>query len=111
MTTVLFLNIGSGFLLALVALPLLSEKVPPNRFYGIRLRATLADRALWYQANRFAARRLIWSGMALAASALISYWIPGLSVTGYSLLCAAVILIALTVTLLQTLRFVKSRTP
>ena len=32
--------------------PLILERVPPNRVYGIRTRRTLEDEALWYRVNR-----------------------------------------------------------
>ena len=36
---------------ALLALPLMLRKVPPNLVYGYRTRATLTDENVWYEAN------------------------------------------------------------
>ncbi|AIO67694.1 SdpI family protein [Burkholderia oklahomensis] len=36
----------------LLAVPLAAKRIGPNRFYGVRTRATLRDAALWYRRNR-----------------------------------------------------------
>ncbi|AOJ01929.1 MULTISPECIES: SdpI family protein [Burkholderia] len=35
----------------LLAVPLAAKRIGPNRFYGVRTRATLRDAALWYRRN------------------------------------------------------------
>ena len=110
MTALLLLYVGSGLLLMLVGLPLLCEKVPPNRFYGFRVRATLQDRAVWYAVNRFAARRLIWSGAALVLAAMLFFLIPGLSRDVYGWVCLGVTIIALGITIGQSIRRLNSLT-
>ncbi|MHB8744735.1 MAG: SdpI family protein [Sulfuricaulis sp.] len=49
--TVLLL-MASG-VMAVVALPLILQWVPPNGLCGFRTPRTLADRDLWYRANTF----------------------------------------------------------
>ena len=41
-------------IIAVASLPLILSVVPPNRIYGFRTRQTLANRELWFRANRFA---------------------------------------------------------
>jgi hypothetical protein len=41
-------------LIAAASVPLMLKIVPPNRLYGFRTRQTLANRDLWFRANRFA---------------------------------------------------------
>ena len=41
----------SAILLVLLAIPLWMRRVPPNRFYGVRTRATLSDETRWYEVN------------------------------------------------------------
>ncbi len=41
-------------IIALLNLPLMLNLVPPNSFYGFRTRQTLANREVWFRANRFA---------------------------------------------------------
>ncbi len=110
MTTLLIVYIGSGLLLILVSLPLLWEKVPPNPLYGFRVRATLENPAIWYPASKFAAKRLIWTGAVVAVAALTLYSIPGLSLDAYALGCLAVLMVALTFTLVQSLRHLRTLT-
>jgi SdpI/YfhL protein family len=79
MSILLIVYVGSGLLLILVSLPLLWGKIPPNPIYGFRVRATLEDPAIWYLANKFAAKRLIRTGAVVVGAALSLYSIPGLS--------------------------------
>jgi uncharacterized membrane protein len=53
MATQTALLIGCG-VIALVCVPLILKKVPPNPLYGFRTSRTLADRALWFRVNCFA---------------------------------------------------------
>jgi uncharacterized membrane protein len=41
-------------IIAVASIPLILSVVPPNRAYGFRTRQTLANRELWFRANRFA---------------------------------------------------------
>jgi hypothetical protein len=60
-------------LIALIAVPLVLRKVGPNRWYGLRTAATLADRALWYDANAWAGWALL---CAVGVIALGVGWMP-----------------------------------
>ena len=53
--------VDSGFsflvpcgIIAVASIPIMLNLVPPNRLYGFRTRQTLANRELWFRANRFA---------------------------------------------------------
>jgi hypothetical protein len=50
-------------LIAGAAVPLALQRVPPNRFYGVRTAQTLANRESWFRVNRFAG----WVFLAAAA--------------------------------------------
>jgi len=108
MTTLLILHVASGVLLILLSLPLLWEKVPPNGLYGFRVRATLENPRVWYAANKFAAKRLLWSGAVFVAAALILYFIPGIGVDAYSVGCLFLFAVPFIVGLIQSVRYVKS---
>jgi uncharacterized membrane protein len=41
-------------IIAVASIPLMLSVVPPNSFYGFRTQQTLANRELWFRANRFA---------------------------------------------------------
>jgi uncharacterized membrane protein len=51
--------IGLGALTGIISVPLLFDLVPPNRFYGIRLRASFASEQSWYAINRFGGKRFL----------------------------------------------------
>ena len=47
-----FVAIIGSLLIVVVAIPMIFDWVPPNRFYGFRTRATLSSAHEWYRANR-----------------------------------------------------------
>ena len=50
-----------------VSIPLILKIVPPNRLYGFRTSQALANRELWFRANRFAGWALLLSAVASTA--------------------------------------------
>ena len=58
-----------------VAVPLIRKKVPPNRFYGLRTSATLADEAVWYEANARAGRDVFRLGLLVAVAGTGLYFV------------------------------------
>ena len=63
--------IGCGGLLILLGVPLLLEKVPPNGLYGVRIRATFTDPAIWYEVNRVAGRDFVVVGSLTVGLAIV----------------------------------------
>ncbi|HYT97746.1 MAG TPA: SdpI family protein [Casimicrobiaceae bacterium] len=51
---------------AVIAIPLILRRVPPNSFYGFRTPRTLADRDLWFRVNHFAGWALLIASIASA---------------------------------------------
>jgi uncharacterized membrane protein len=60
-----------GFIIAgleaLLAIPLLIKKVPPNRFYGFANSETIGSERVWYSTNRFFGWCLLACGVLSAA--------------------------------------------
>ena len=108
MATLLTLYLASGVLLMLLSLPLLWGKVPPNGLYGFRVRATLDNPNVWYPANKYAAKRMLWSGAAFVAAAVVLYFIPGISVDVYSLACLFLFAVPFVIGLIQSVRYVRA---
>ena len=84
----------SGPLLVLLAIPLWLRRIPPNRFYGMRTRATLADEALWYDVNARSGRDLalaaaLFTVGTFAIDRIGAAWVPEVR-----LLASAALLIA-----------------
>ncbi|AOJ68796.1 MULTISPECIES: SdpI family protein [Burkholderia] len=77
----------------LLAIPLAAKRVGPNRFYGVRTRATLRDPALWYRRNAIFGVALM--GTSAAFIAAVEYCrLRGVRVPNAALLAAFVVEIA-----------------
>lgn len=60
-----------GLLIGLLGIPLAIRKVPPNRLYSVRLRQTLQDENMWYEANATCGVGMIALGLILVVATLI----------------------------------------
>jgi len=100
----------SSALLTLLSIPLAFNRIPPNLFYGVRVRATLRNPDLWYAVNRYAGRRLAVVGLVSAAAALIWRAIPGMSTDGYALLAGTFIVTGLIGVTIQSFLYLASLT-
>ena len=73
-------GLGLGLIVALLygalGLPLAAGRVKPNALYGLRIRATLEDPAIWDLANRRAGRGLVRSAVILAVTTLALFFLP-----------------------------------
>lgn len=84
----------SGPLLVLLAIPLWLRQIPPNRFYGVRTRATLGDEALWYDVNARSGRDLALAAALFTVGARVVDRIGAAWVPEFRLLASAALLIA-----------------
>ncbi len=64
---------GTGLLVAVLSLPMMYDKIPPNSFYGFRTPRTLSDPNVWYPANRAAGRNLALAGGIVGTTALVLF--------------------------------------
>jgi len=62
--------LGCSFPMAVVAVPLVLRKVPRNRIYGFRSKATLRNDRTRYEANAYFGRGLFAAGIVTAVSML-----------------------------------------
>jgi hypothetical protein len=76
-----------------LAIPLLRRRVPPNRLYGVRTRATLSDPTVWYEANAQGGRDLLALGLVVLAMAGGLLLVPGLSEEAYVFSCVGVLVL------------------
>jgi len=69
---VLILSLLScGVVFVGISIPLILEKIPPNHWYGIRVRKTLANKGIWYKANKYSGRDFCVIGFMLVLAALM----------------------------------------
>ncbi len=99
--------LGCSVLMAVLAVPLMLRKVPRNRIYGFRSKATLRDDRMWYEANAFFGRGLFAAGIVTAVSMLFLYAAPDLSPLVFFKAVAATPVAPQLVTMLLTVRFVR----
>jgi hypothetical protein len=108
MATLLILFTGSGLLLAALGVPLILRKIGPNPWYGLRVKKTLADPAVWYPVNAYAAKRLLVVGLGISISAALLFFVPGIDLLAYALACAGIGLGGFLVALLQSFLYLRS---
>src|SRR2546422_9578340 len=82
--------VAIGLLSIVIGLPLARRRVPPNRWYGLRLPATFADEYVWYETNAAGGRDLMVLGAIVAGVALILTQLATLSAAQYAGLCSGV---------------------
>jgi hypothetical protein len=107
MIIILALYILVGLLLVGLSLPLIYRIVPPNYWYGFRVRRTLKSKEVWYPANEYAARRLLWVGIATVVAAVTLF--PLLTdISVYATALVSVLLVGLALSVIQSLLFLRT---
>jgi hypothetical protein len=105
MTTLLVFFAGAGLLLSLLSLPLIWGKIGPNPWYGLRVKQTLEDPAVWYPANAFLARGLFVVGLLTVAAAGSLYLVPEIPLEVYALSVAGIVLTGLVIVVVASFRY------
>jgi uncharacterized membrane protein len=98
--------LGGGSFIAM-AIPLIERKVKPNGWYGFRTPWTMSDPDIWYPVNEFGGRRFLWVGVTEIVAAVILFFIPQLSIDAYCWGVLAAVLLALVVTGIQMIRYLR----
>ena len=112
MTWQLMALVASGLILVGAGVPLMRRIVPPNRWYGVRLRSALADERIWYAVNERSGRDLTILGItvvlvALVVPVVLRHWPPELHV----LVVAIVLVIGLMAVTGRAVRHIKYLRP
>ena len=81
--------------------------VPPNHWYGFRVRQTLENEEVWYAANEFSAKRLLWLGIATVVVAATLFFLTT-RIDVYAMSLATVLLVGLAVCLIQSFRYLRT---
>ena len=108
MLVVLLFNTITGLLLAVLSIPLILQKIGPNPWYGFRVKKTLDDPAVWYPVNTYAGKRLLAAGLVSSLFAVLFFFVPGLDLNTYALVCAGISLGGLLVALIQSIFYLRS---
>lgn len=103
-----FVFVFVGALCVVLALPLVLRWVKPNPLYGFRTARTLRDPQVWYDANAYAGRLLVGSGVLIVVMTLgLFYLVPSLPPAVYALGMVVVTTAAALVSLFQALRYLR----
>ncbi len=109
MITLLLLYLVTGLLLVGLSLPLIYRKIPPNYWYGFRVKATLENEDVWYPVNEYAARRLLWVGIATAVAAAVLFSLLT-NVGVYASAMGCIVLLGLAVSVIQSFLYLRRLT-
>lgn len=60
----------TGLLFIGLSIPLILERVPPNRYYGFRTAKTLSEPRIWYEVNHISGSDLFVAGALITFSSL-----------------------------------------
>jgi hypothetical protein len=94
-----------GLLLAVLSLPLVFRMIPPNRWYGFRVRRTLENEEVWYAVNEYSGGWLFSVGVLVAVATVALYFLPGLTDDLYAMTMTGILIVGNAVALVQSFRF------
>jgi uncharacterized membrane protein len=103
--SMLLMQVIPGLLIIALAVPLIRGKIGPNPWYGFRVRRTLEDPAVWYKANAYAGKALLWAAIVMIVGSLALYPVPELDGPAYAIACTAIVFVALGVSVTLSFRF------
>jgi|CXWL01.1.fsa_nt_gi uncharacterized membrane protein len=110
MKLLLCLLLASGGVLIGLSIPLIQRKVPPNPWYGFRVRRMLKDREIWYPANAYSGWCMLRLGAAIMIAAVVAYFVPGLDDAWYASTVGIVAAIGLITSLVQCFLYLRKVT-
>ena len=82
-----------GLVMIGVAIPLMKRKVPRNHFYGMRTRETLKSDAVWYEANAYAGKYLLWIGIGTILVSSSLFTLPWRNMDHYAYVCLGLLFV------------------
>ncbi|HNQ65178.1 MAG TPA: SdpI family protein [Smithella sp.] len=103
--TVLICN----FIFVMIAVPLALRKVPKNVIYGFRIKATLENDFVWYEANAYFGKVFIIGNMVCALLILILYFSDVVPAQNFVNIGMAILIIPALVAALLTFRTIKTK--
>jgi uncharacterized membrane protein len=108
MRQIVIMNVILGFILAIIAIPMILNRIKPNHFYGFRVKRTMENPEIWYQVNEFAGKQLFVAGIAIILLAIGLSLILNLDLQTYSLITPGINIALLLVALIRSVRYLNS---
>ena len=72
----LAMSILIGALFIAVSVPLVLRKVPPNKWYGLRIPAAFSDETVWYEANARMGKDMLRLGVLTITAGIVLRFAP-----------------------------------
>ena len=98
----------SGFALAMLSVPLILGKIPPNGLYGFRVRKTMEHPEIWYPVNQYGGKWLFAASLCLIVASIALRLVPGIALETYSLAVLAIWVIVFGIALFASIRNLNS---
>jgi uncharacterized membrane protein len=102
---ILVMHVTTGLLLIALSIPLIRGKIGPNHWYGLRVRRTLEDPAVWYKANAYSGKTLVAMGIVMVLASMALYPAGSLDAPTYGAACAAITVGSLAASMFLSFRF------
>lgn len=96
------------FVFAVIAVPLVLRKVPRNVIYGFRIKATLKNDSVWYEANAYFGKLLMISSLISALLIIMLYFVNFLLMQNFMYASIALLVVPSLAATLLTLRHIKT---
>jgi hypothetical protein len=109
MLFLMILFTANGLVLAVLSVPLILGRIPPNGLYGFRVRKTLEHPEIWYPVNQYGGKWLLAASLCLVIGAICLALIPGITLEVYSLAVLGIWVVIFTVALIASFRYMNSR--
>ena len=110
MVTLLIVYVASGLLLTGLSVPLILRKVPPNIWYGFRVKATLEDEAIWYPVNEYTGKWLLGVGLLTVVMAVVAFFATASNVGVYASIVGGAVVGSLTVAVIKSFLYLRQLT-
>lgn len=108
MHTLMIMFIASGFFLAIISIPMIFGKIPPNGLYGFRVKKTMENPEIWYAVNTYSGKRIFFASLVLVLAAVGLSFIPNLSLDMYSYAVLGVWVVVFGIAMAASIRYLKS---
>jgi hypothetical protein len=101
MQTIAAVISSSGLLIFLLAIPMVLRRVPPNRLYGVRTKASFASDDDWYRINAIGGRYLAVAGLVILVVGIVGFFLPESAPDSYIISAAAITWLAVVIPCLR----------
>ena len=84
----------SGIIMAVVSVPLVRGKVPPNAVYGVRTKFAFASEENWYKLNKFGGKVFLGVAVIMTLMGVIGLFLPNQCMNLYGIVAAGISLVS-----------------